>query len=126
MVGRILFSSVLGFFFFIATACSDSPAAEPTPEEACAQVSDTLCTKLDGCSSFGVKGAYGDVATCVARTKITCVADLKAQGVTMTGSAIITCANDIKAGTCDDAFAIGRMPSCKTRAGTLTDGTACG
>ncbi len=81
---------------------------------------------MNDCASLYVGIQYGDVATCTTRLKIACTNALNAPSTGATAGQAESCASAVGSAACADV--LGRNPpgACKTVAGSLADGTACG
>jgi hypothetical protein len=114
-------------FVALVVACSGSTtSSSATPDQACNDAAQTLCNKISTCVPYILKVAYGDVATCVTRSKVNCVSGFSASGTSATPSSVETCVNDANAVSCDDLLARNGPSSCFTQPGQLADGAACG
>lgn len=108
----------------LVVACSS--ATGTTTGSRCDSYASAVCTKLDACSHFAVALEYGDVATCTTRTAKGCQLGIDAPGTGVTAANLDACSNALGAASCDDLLG-GKPPdACKTPAGTLADGAACG
>ena len=115
-------AGVIGLF-----ACSGSSSTSgTTPDQACNDLAQTLCDKINSCAPFYLQTTYGDMATCVTRTKINCVPAYAANGTSATPDATETCLADAKTTSCDDLLTRKGPPSCFTQPGQLADGIGCG
>ncbi|MBS1151603.1 MAG: Thiamin-phosphate pyrophosphorylase [Myxococcaceae bacterium] len=47
-----------------------------TAEQACTNLATAFCNKVNSCTPFAIGAFYGDVATCIARMKLTCLPPL--------------------------------------------------
>jgi hypothetical protein len=103
---------------------SDAPAV--TIDEACSQVSQALCDALNGCAPILVQILYGDEATCVSRSLLTCMTDQSAPGVTRTASDLVTCAKAAATVACADALSGNFPAACDVKPGMVINGMACG
>lgn len=110
----------------LACSGSSSSSSGATPDQACSDYAQLLCDKLNTCAPYFLQGAYGDMATCVARAKIDCVPSFSANGTSATPDAVETCIGDAKNASCDDLIARKGPPSCNTKPGQLADGAVCG
>ena len=93
------------------TACTDSATAR------CAQRS--MCT-----GGVGITKTFGDMTTCLAREKESCLNALAAKDTGNTPARTEQCITALKSESCADYFA-GNIPAACVNTGTLTDGTAC-
>jgi len=109
----------------VACSSTSSGTSASSPDSACQSAAEALCAKYDQCFGTLAKALFTDNATCVARSKTSCLTDLNAPNTGATPDQLSQCANDVKAETCDDVLS--KEPdSCKDAAGTLADGAACG
>lgn len=103
-------------------ACSST-----SPTQACANLSAAVCNKLNDCASPLITEAYGDVATCVARTAISCNSSLALKDTTDTPDLAESCSKAYATLSCNDAFQNNPPTACKpTTTGTIATGGACG
>jgi len=100
--------------------CSSGPSVD----EACTQTAAASCAKLDQCIKNGVVTRYGDLATCQARLKQSCVSSLGAPATGNTPAFVEVCAAAIPAATCAD-YEGANVAACATKMGTLATGAAC-
>ncbi len=100
----------------------DAPIG-PSLSEACAALGDAVCSKLSQCSSFGLQLAYGDEATCKARSAKGCVVDYPSSS--LTPSRATACAASLGAVECSK-FLLGDLgDACNPAPGLLDNGAAC-
>lgn len=117
--------SGLGLAVWLVACSSDSTGAgASTPEGACDQLVNAICSKLNECAPLLVRLSYKDVNDCVARQKDQCVKSANAPSSGATPSAVSACASAYSSATCDTVF--GPLDACKTPAGQLADGAPCG
>lgn len=108
------------------TAASNNDTASLTAASACDAYVTTVCNKLQECFPLALNSTYSDVAQCMDQTKLSCMSALGAQGTGATTAALDACTTAFKSATCDVLLG-GTVPdACKTPAGTLADGKACG
>jgi hypothetical protein len=93
------------------TACADSAAAR------CAQ--RATCT-----NSVGITKVYGDMATCLAREKLSCTNALAAKGTGNTPDRVEQCVAALKTESCAD-YLSGNIPAACVNTGTLADAAGC-
>jgi len=91
----------------------------------CTNETTALCNKLNTCFPAFIQLGYGDVPTCIARGKISCVATFNLNGTGINATTIDACATAETSATCDQIAAGAQPAQCDIR-GTLTNGTACG
>lgn len=110
-----------------AVACSSgSSGSSVSNDQAATDVAKAFCQKFDSCASLFVTVSYGDEATCEARFKLSVTPSLTANGTGATTAQYESCAKDIPGASCDDLLSRNFPTSCRTVAGSLADGTACG
>ncbi len=106
----------------------DAPtdSAPPTVDQACNDLSTSLCTALNTCSAFILQLGFGDVATCVARNNLSCTIAQNASGVGRTVTDIEACARALPSSTCADLIAHKMPAACQDKPGGVVNGLACG
>lgn len=97
--------------------CSESPDA------ACAGGAEASCAWIERCNPFSLRTLYGDVATCAARIKLSCLEQF-VPGSNAGPGDIAACAAAVSALSCDGEPGEGR--ECQPKPGTRADGAACG
>jgi hypothetical protein len=108
------------------TPSNDGGGPPPTADQACAEFSQVFCNALQTCASFFTQVLYGDAATCLARTKLSCVTDQSVPGINRTPADVVACANAARNATCDELIA-NRLPAaCDNVPGPTIDGGGCG
>lgn len=121
---------LVALLLFTLTACSSSmsdPAPSgPTAEQACTDLSNLYCSKIDGCSSLFTQLSFPDVATCKATFKAQCIVDLAAPSTGSTPQKQADCTTAAASVSCTDLFADNVPSQCRAVAGKLSDGQACG
>lgn len=113
-------------FAVFAIACSSSSGSSVSDDQAAADVAKAFCQKFQSCAPLFVQASYGDEATCEARFKLAVAPSLSANGTGATSGQYESCSADIGGASCDDVFSRNFPQSCRTVAGSLADGTACG
>jgi hypothetical protein len=109
------------------TGTSKPPPPPPpaiTEASACTAYAKARCAKQKSCAAFQYELAWGDDATCEARTSLGCVERFAEPGVSLKPDGLDACARAIEAVACDD-FALGVLPPACTVAGTLAKGAKC-
>src|SRR5262249_22726301 len=110
---------------FGCSSSSDS-SGSVSLEQACSDISSTLCGRINDCSPFFLTYSYGDLATCQSRAVVGCSSFPTAPGSTLTAAQIESCANALKNASCsallDDG--ISTLPECDLK-GTLDNGKSC-
>lgn len=104
----------------VVVACGASPT------QACTDVSNAVCAKIDSCAPAVISAIYGDTATCAQRTESTCNAALALQNTGDQAGNVEDCANAYKTVSCEGALANTPPKECAHKPGPLGDGTACG
>lgn len=98
--------------------------ASPSLDQACSDLASSQCAQQQTCNPAGYAIAYPDVATCVARTKLTCPLVAAAPGSGFTPASVEACAKALTAASCDEVANNRGPAACQIR-GTLPVGTAC-
>jgi hypothetical protein len=99
--------------------------AAPDVRQVCAAFADTLCAKLETCSSFVLGALYGDVVVCRERTTLACLPSFGAPGTSATPAKTAACQATM-AGLGCPAFLAGDLgAACKTDPGTVLVNGAC-
>jgi hypothetical protein len=106
----------------LLTGCGSSV----TPDKACTDAAAQLCTQLQNCAAPLVTTQYGDVATCQARAKLTCLPALMAPMTSANPDKLDQCATATSMLTCNELFTRDTPDICKPLPGKLADGSACG
>ena len=116
----------VGFFFGLFAVvsgwwgCSSGPSAD----QACTLSAAATCAKIDQCIKNGVVNRYGDLATCQARQKQSCLSALTASATGNTPTFVETCAATIPGASCSD-YESALVTECAPKMGTLALGAAC-
>jgi hypothetical protein len=97
-----------------------------TIDQACTDLNTSICGALQACSTFLLQLAYGDVATCVARTNLGCTMGQAASGVGRTLEDLENCARAIPTVSCADLIAHKTPAACQDKPGTVINGLSCG
>lgn len=126
MQTRSSFVVAASFVGALLVACSSETVVNgnTSPEAACAQAAESICTKFNGCAPLLIQSVYGSVEECGQRAQIDCVAGLKANGTATTPDDAVACGDAFASSSCD-AVVGGHVEACWTKAGTLADGTVC-
>ena len=93
-------------------------------DEACTNVANAQCTKLDACVVNGTTSRYGGTSVCQARQKEVCLRRLSATGTGNSASAVEQCAQQLATASCSD-FDLSDVPDCQPKIGSLADGQPC-
>jgi hypothetical protein len=100
------------------------PDATTTPDATalCHDLASAYCAKFAACDPVVTRQAYGNVATCVAREMLYCLA---VAGTGWPSNRIEQCAQGIKTSTsCYERY-LNRLTGCELVPGTLPSGTRC-
>jgi len=100
--------------------------APPTVEQACNDLSTSLCNALGVCSTFLLQLGFGDVATCVSRNNLACTIGQNATGVGRTVADIEGCARALPLVSCGDLVAHKMPAACQDKPGSVLNGAPCG
>jgi len=119
----VLGMAILGMFVYSCGGSGSSSNTSGSLDQACSDLANAECQKVNSCSSFLLKFLYGNIATCEARDKLGCMAGISADGVTVTPSQIEACVSATSAKSCSDVWAL--KDACHLN-GSLPDGSACG
>jgi hypothetical protein len=96
-----------------------------TADKACTDQANAQCNLRQMCSTGAqVTKAYGDLATCIARTKMNCLNALAAKGTGNSPSRVEQCVTATASESCSDFYG-GNPPAACVNTGTLADSTAC-
>lgn len=96
-----------------------------SPEEACKAFCDATCSRGAACNPLGVKGPFGDAATCSARLQIPCLAVLALPKSGTTPASLLSCASAYQSASCQEILS-GKLPAACDVPGELANGSACG
>jgi hypothetical protein len=113
------------------TASGDAGDAEavvdpgPSPSHACEAYATAFCGRLEACTPFLMRAAYGDGTSCVQRMAKGCLPALTARGSVVTPTLMEGCATAIEAQTCDEALD-NQQPSACDVPGNLPMWAPCG
>jgi hypothetical protein len=117
----------------LVSACSTSAAGDGglpdgsvSVDQACNDISQAYCTKLQDCSNgFDIQTTFGSSAICQARRKLTCVENQGAPGTSATPETTEACFSSYASFTCPDFFANNPPAACVPMPGSLATGAAC-
>lgn len=110
----------------LMVACSSSSGgSNVSTSQACADLAQSLCGRIDACAPLYVQIAYGDVATCQTRLGLTCQPALSATGVTATAGDVESCAQAYTSASCEDVLSNNSPSACHVH-GSLPAGSPCG
>jgi hypothetical protein len=106
-------------------AATDGGVPAVTPDQACLDLATAGCKRVAFCAPALVTLGYGDLATCVARTRLACSISIAAPGTGITPSNAEDCAKASETATCDDLLDNNPPRAC-VAAGTVLAGGVCG
>jgi hypothetical protein len=96
-----------------------------TDDAACTMSAQARCMQQQSCTPNSLQIDYGDLTTCEARIKASCLASLAASGTGNTAEGVAACANAYGTWSCSD-WVNGFPPAaCAPAQGVLTPGIAC-
>ncbi|GAC1353121.1 MAG: hypothetical protein NVSMB1_23190 [Polyangiales bacterium] len=95
-------------------------------DKGCSDLSASLCEKLKSCSPFTVAVGFGDVATCVERTKLSCLTGTGSPSGGTSGAQLSTCGKAYSALSCPVYFSKPDVLACVPTAGKRAVGSPCG
>lgn len=94
-------------------------------DKACTGLANAQCMLRQSCTNGAqITKAYGDLATCVARSKMTCIAALAAKGTGNSPSKTEQCVTATMTESCSDFYG-GNPPAACINMGTLADSASC-
>src|SRR5262245_23734776 len=117
--------SIMGLAVSLGSCSSPAPV---TPDESCTRHAQAQCERIDACARWQLEELYGDVATCVARYKLWCLAEVGAPGTSRTAEHQAACADAVAKLSCDDwlyDFTAKTGDVCSLKSGTLATGQPC-
>ena len=106
----------------VAAGCGSSVS----PDKACTDLAAAFCTEISNCAQPLITLGYGDVATCQARLKLSCLPSLMAPSTSATPDKLDSCATALNGASCDALFTRQTPAACVPDAGKLANGNACG
>lgn len=109
--------------FTLMCLLGGSGCSGQTPDSACAGGAEASCAWLERCNPFSLRTLYGDVATCAARTKLSCLEQF-VPGSSAGPEDIALCAGAVSALSCDGQPGEGR--ECQPKPGARANGAGCG
>jgi hypothetical protein len=94
-------------------------------DQACTDLATARCNKRNTCSNGArITRDYGDLPTCIAREKLSCLNSLAAKGTGNSAVAAENCSQAYMAQSCSDFF-LNNVPAVCVYTGQLTDGQPC-
>jgi hypothetical protein len=117
------FLAVLGFSGLLSFACSSS--SNVSASQACSDVSQARCQKLQVCDPQALLNTYGDLAGCQSTQASTCESTLAVPDTANTPAHTEDCAQALSGVSCDD-YQLGNVPTaCQPPAGPRDAGSEC-
>ncbi len=110
---------------WIVACSSSSGASNGSADQACTDLANAICQKLNDCTAVFVTNTYGDEATCAMRFKTSCDQTLAANGTGLTPADREKCADAVPGASCEDLVDNNFPGACAAVAGQLANGTAC-
>jgi hypothetical protein len=95
-------------------------------DKACTDLAAAYCTEVSNCAEPLITLGYGDVATCQARLKLSCLPSLMAPNTAATPDKDDSCATALMTASCDSLYGRTTPAACVPSAGKLANGNACG
>jgi hypothetical protein len=96
------------------------------PSGSCANLVTAYCNKISECSPTAINDEFGDLATCVSRTGLSCAGFDQLPGTSWTPAKIDACTAVIATSTCQTLVDGITGDACQTGPGTLPNGSPCG
>jgi hypothetical protein len=113
----------------VLTACNGSNSGNggtAAVSGACGNLISAYCNKINDCSPSTITDEFGDLATCVSRTSLSCAGFDQLPGTSWTSDKIEGCTAVISTSSCQDLSAGISSDACKSGPGSLPNGSACG
>jgi hypothetical protein len=118
----------VGLVALPAMACSSNADTENetgvTREKACEDISKAICDQYSKCLPLFISLGFGDVATCVSRTKVGCPTGFDAPSTSSNPARVASCAAEIGKLTCE-GLTQATPAVCIPEPGGLADGASC-
>jgi hypothetical protein len=92
--------AVLGAVTVLACSGAASNNSNVSPTQACSDLGNAICNKLNSCASFYVTLAYGSVSNCATRFGIDCPNTILATGSGATAANVEACAQAYSSASC--------------------------
>jgi hypothetical protein len=115
----------VGVWIVACSSGSSGSNGSVSADQACSDLANAICQKLNSCSAAFVTNNYGDVATCTTRIDTSCGQTIAANGTGLTPANREACAMAIPGASCEDVVDNGLPSACQPVAGHLANGTAC-
>ncbi len=113
-------------FVLLAACSSSSSGSSVTAEQACSDYANGICNRVSACTTLFLQAEWGDSATCITRYKAICASALSAPNTGITPDRAVTCSKAITNASCDDLLNRNSPAECRSIAGTVANGAACG
>jgi hypothetical protein len=107
-------------------AAAGAACSSTSPAQACTDISNAVCAKIEACAPAAISGLYGDTATCAQRTESTCNAALALKNTGDEPGNVEDCSKAYASLSCTDALGNTLPKECAHKPGPLGDGTTCG
>src|SRR5262249_44663010 len=107
---------------FACGGSSDS-ASDASPEQACADAAEAVCSKLETCVPALFAFRWPSHDKCVERSKVTCPSTFMLKGTSATAASLEACVQAAGTASCEDIFR--GVAACATNPGTQMNGMAC-
>lgn len=102
-----------------------SGCGSSTPDAACTSGGESYCAWLSRCVPVTLNVVWGDMATCVARVKLSCMEQFLS-GSNSKPEDVTGCGRAFEAQSCSGATAPDLVKECQPKPGSRASGTACG
>jgi len=110
----------------MAVASAVAACSSTSPTQACADISNAVCAKIEACAPAAISAIYGDTTTCATRTASTCNAALALKNTGDEAGNVEDCSKAYGSLSCTDALGNTLPKECAHKPGPLGDGTTCG
>jgi hypothetical protein len=111
--------------WIVACSSGSGGGGSVSADQACSDLGNAICQRLNSCSAAFVTSNYGDVATCAMRVNASCGQSIAANGTGLTPANRETCAMALPGASCEDLVDNNFPSACQAVAGHLANGTAC-
>jgi hypothetical protein len=108
--------------FFAMPGCH-SGSSDDAASGGCSEFASTVCAKTAACSPLELRLTYGDEATCVRRTELSCAPFADLPGTSWTPAKLNSCAQAYAAAACSTP--VDSIPECTLMPGSLATGAKC-
>ncbi|HKP64039.1 MAG TPA: hypothetical protein VJV78_45200 [Polyangiales bacterium] len=106
-------------------ACVAGSCTSVDVERTCQTFGDTLCKRLEGCSTSFVRTVYGDLRSCAARNAWSCKSSLGMTEGLGVSAGVAGCSRALDAVSCNQLMDHALPPACQLVPGPRADGRAC-